>query len=124
MKNVWVLERFIDAEEMKATLARVEELLAVAETEEQVKVVTESIDAYKKRIAENPEGHWLGYEGKCDYKEFCYVAKEFLRRNNFPNAKLRVVKAQVADDSKYWTNYKNPVENEKVLRYLYATYRQ
>ena len=68
---------------------------------------------------ENPNGHWYGFEGKTNYKQFCDVAKAAIRRNY--GATFRVVEGEIEDDAKYWSGYKIVKVNSGVLRYLMAT---
>lgn len=120
MKNVWVLERFVSEEEIQARMADLQAMLANADKPEDKETLGQLIDAYGKHT----EGHWLGYVGRTNYRQWCWDAKDFIRRNKgteFGKAPLRVVKAQIEDDSKTWLDYTNAVVNEGVLRYLYAT---
>lgn len=123
MKNVWVLERFISREECQADIDEAYYLLALATTEAEKQACQQAIDALKKRRAEK-DGYWLGYIGRTNYKNWCWEAKDFIRRHKgteFGKAPLRVVKAQIEDDATTWLDYTNAVVNEGVLRYLYAT---
>ena len=122
MKKVWILETFYSREEMDKSYKSILELLDKANKEnnlEGIKAGEEMRDAYKKTLIANPNGRWAGFEGKTNYKEFCYCAKAALRRN--PNMKFRVVKAEIPDDAKYWIGYINPEVNEGVYKYLLAT---
>lgn len=77
------------------------------------------VENYKKQIEANPNGRWIGFDGKSIYSVFCNVAKETIRM--FPDSKFRVVEGEIEDDAKYWPGYKFVKENEGVLRYLMAT---
>ena len=116
MKTVWVLERKVPVEE---TMAHIKELREWNDSESDR--VAAKLEA---ELAENPDGYWLGYVGRSNYKDWCWDAKDFIRRHKgtkFGKAPLRVVKAQIPDNSKTWIDYTNAVVNEGVLRYLYAT---
>ena len=122
--NVWILERFIPTNE---TQKHIEELWtdynnADDETKPVIKMV---IGKLENKVEMFPKGYWLGYIGKHNYKDFCQESKDFMRRhkNDLLQTGIRVVKANIKNDSKYWTGYKNPVVNDGVTRYLYATYR-
>ena len=120
MKNVWVLERFVSKEESEARMAELQAMLANATKDEDRETLEQMISAYGKHI----EGHWTGYVGRTNYKQWCREAKDFILRHKgteFGKAPLRVVKAQIEDDSNTWFGYTNAVVNEGVLRYLYAT---
>lgn len=121
MKNVWVLEKFMDTEAIEKMIQQTEELLAKCETEEHIEIATKILESHKKTQKENPNGYWTGEEGKSRYKDFCHVAKEYMRRH--PDQKLRVVKAEIPEDAEYWLGYQNAVVNDGVMKYLYATYR-
>ena len=125
MKNVWILERFVPAEETKKSIANVYTMMEGCTEEETLAACREIITNLEKIQQENPKGYWLGYEGKSNYTEFCCRAKDFIRRNENTLVKsgIRVVKAQIKDDAKYWNGYKNAVVNDGVTRYLYATYK-
>ena len=124
MKTVYILEKFASAEETKASYDQMLEAITNANA---VSKISDSImsdiqaglDNYKRIMDENPNGHWYGFEGKEQYRSFIYVARDAIRRN--PNAKFRVVKAEIDSDATSWLGYKNPVTKENVLRFLYAT---
>lgn len=119
MKKVWVLEIWQTPEEVKRSFTEVLELL-----EELDGVDVEKAHAYAEAQIANPEGRWLGWEGKCNYRQFCDVAREALMRDkhNHKNSTFRVVEAEMPDDEHIWANNYNVVkENAGVLRYLYAT---
>lgn len=124
MKQVWILERFETREENLKSLQRMNENLEEAKAMGEEKFIVaweQTIENFKKTIEENPDGYWLGIEGKRNYKDFCYEAKDYMRRHKDDNKKLRVVKAEIEDNAKYWPGYQNPVVNEGVMRYLWAT---
>ena len=127
MKNVWILERWITREEMEQSIREMEKMLADCEANrpEAVDTAKELLAYNRKDLENNPDGRWLGYQGKSIYRQFCECAKETMRyfcgKNR--NEKFRVVKAEIPDDAKYWTGYKNPVENDRVMAYLWATYK-
>ena len=113
MKTVWVLEKYITeerAEEIRAELLEMAEELG----SDDQKIA----DIKNKQIA-----GWSGVVGRSVYKQFCEDAKERLwwGRQKQENDRFRVVKAEIADNSKVWTGYKNAVVNDGVMRYLYAT---
>lgn len=107
MKKVWILEGFITPELMKQWLDDDKKLL---ETKKRL----------RRAIEQYPDGYWSGYQGNVIYRQFCEVAREMLR-NMKNRMKFRVVTAEIEDNAKYWTEYRNPVENAEVLRYLMAT---
>ena len=122
MKKVWVLEKFVTIDERERHL---HELKAMALnndlTEDQKELAWKMVQAEQKRIEDFPQGEWVGWEGKSNYRQFCEVAQDCLRRYKGRNDQFRVVSAEVEDGAKYWTGYVNPVENKGVLRYLYVT---
>lgn len=121
----WILEGWINPERMQETLKQNEEMLAWAQgnnDKKGIEVARQMIEAYKARMEQNPDGYWCGYEGKSDYRTFCRMAQDTIRYMGRKHGmKFRAVKADIADDAKEWLGYKNPVENEGVTRYLYAT---
>ena len=123
MKKVWILEKFVSNEAMVKTLGELEKTLEESKgnlDEKGIEVMNKSIASYKKMIDENPEGMWIGWEGKSNYRQFCEVAKDALRRAD-KSWKFRVVEGEIEDNAKYWCNYKFVKVNESVLRYLMAT---
>lgn len=120
--KVWVLERFYSIEELQNQQADVYELGRFAETQEQLDTWAKVFDRYTELICNNSNGVWLGISGKTNYRQFCYEAKGILYRN--PNCRFRVVKAEIPFGSDTWLGYIDPVVNDKVLRYLYATLQQ
>ena len=123
MKKVWILEKFESNEAMVKTLGELEKMLEESKgnlDEKDIESVNPLIDSYKKNIDENPEGIWIGWEGKSIYRQFCDVAKAALRRAD-KSWKFRVVEGEIEDNAQYWCDYKFVKENEGVLRYLMAT---
>ena len=123
MKKVWVLEKFESNEMMIKTLANLEQTFNEYMSnldEKGIDSMIQTISSYKKMIAENPKGMWLGWEGKISYRQFCEVAKSSLRRA--PSSyKFRVIEAEIENNAKYWGGYKFVKENDAVLRYLMST---
>lgn len=126
MAKVWILERYITAEDMKKSIDDLSEMYKVAEAKEDatdranaIKLVDEMIECERKTLDKNPNGYWLAYQGKTNYRTFCEVAKETMR--NLYGSEFRVGKADIEDNSWTWVGYKNFVQNDGVLRYLYAT---
>ena len=123
MKKVWILEKFESNEMMVKTLGELEQMFEENKSNFDAKGVesmNQTIASHKKRIEENPEGMWIGWEGKTIYRQFCDVAKAALRRAD-KSWKFRVVEGEIEDDAQYWLGYKFVKENEGVLRYLMAT---
>lgn len=121
MKKVWILERFATHEEMTRDLKSYEEMFKELKVNhsDKVKDFELFISQFKKTIEENPNGRWVGFDGKTNYRTFCDVARSSIRIS--PKAKFRVVEAEIRDDAKSWVGYKFVKENEGVLRYLMAT---
>lgn len=115
MKKVWVLEKLETVEEMRETINRLADMAEAGD-----EMADELFTRLMKDLLDNPNGKWHGYCGKLNYKDFCWDAKDTIRRAE-KGTKFRVVKAEIENDAKYWTNYVNAVENEGVLKYLYAT---
>ena len=123
MKKVWVLEKFESNEMMVKVLGEMEQIFEESKgklDEKGVESINQAIASYKKMIDENPEGTWIGWEGKSIYRQFCEVAKDALRRAD-KSWKFRVVEGEIEDNAKYWCGYKFVKENEGVLKYLMAT---
>lgn len=123
MKKVWILEKFESNEKMIKNLGELEQALEENKgnfDEKGIESMNQAIASYKKRIEENPEGMWIGWEGKSIYRQFCDVAKAALRRAD-KSWKFRVVEGEIEDNAQYWRGYKFVKENEGVLRYLMAT---
>lgn len=122
MKKVWILESYIGKEEMKKSEDDVMDMIAFYEEKGEpdfVKTCKELLEQVQKKHSENPDGYWLGYQGKTNYKVFCRESQQTMR--NLKGRKFRVLKAEIEDDAQVWSGYVNGVENEGVLRYLYAT---
>lgn len=120
MKKVWVLEGFYSNEEMEKDFRGWLECLdkAIASGDEKGRETVEQIlTLTRKNINENPEGEWVGYEGKTNYKQFCDCAINALKAMS-DKKKFRVVEAEIEDEAQYWNGYKVVKENEGVLRYL------
>jgi len=122
MKKVWILEKWINRNDCEDTLNRFKEMFATELANDET--CSKTITRLSNYLAD-PEfkGYWFGYEGKSKYSDFCDVAVDFIRRHKADNYKLRVVSAYIEDDAKYWAGYKNPTENEGVLKYLYVQAR-
>ena len=125
-KKIWILEGYITPERMQKSLQDDKDLLEWAKEhgdEEQIETAKKMIAAYEKKMAEHPEGYWLGYVGRIKYGEFCWDAKDTLRWGKKDDMKFRVLKADIInpDKGRWPGNYENGVENPGVLRYLYAT---
>lgn len=124
MKKVWILEKFVTAEEQIKHYTEYKAMVENARnnsemTDEQIAQLEQSVAAYKKVVDENPDGRWYGFEGKAIYRQFCDVAKAAIRRN--PEGKFRVVEGEIEDNAKYWIGYKMVKVNDGVFRYLMAT---
>lgn len=123
MKKVWILEKFESNEMMVKTLGELEQMFEESKDnldEKGIESMNQTITSYKKMIEENPEGMWIGWEGKSIYRQFCDVAKAALRRAD-KSWKFRVVEGEIEDNAQYWCGYKFVKENEGALRYLMAT---
>lgn len=123
MKKVWILEKFESNEMMVKTLGELEQMFEESKdklNEKGIESMNRTITSQKKMIEENPEGMWIGWEGKSIYRQFCDVAKAALRRAD-KSWKFRVVEGEIEDNVQYWCGYKFVKENEGVLRYLMAT---
>lgn len=123
MKKVWILEKFESNEAMVKTLSNFEQMFEEGKDkldEKGIESAIQTIASQKKMIEENPEGMWIGWEGKSIYRQFCDVAKAALRRAD-KSWKFRVVEGEIEDNAQYWCGYKFVKENEGVLRYLMAT---
>ena len=123
MKKVWILEKFESNEMMVKTIGELEQMFEESKDkldERCIESMNRTIAYQKKMIEENPEGMWIGCEGKSIYHQFCDVAKAALRRAD-KSWKFRVVEGEIDDNARYWCGYKFVKENEGVLRYLMAT---
>lgn len=125
MKKVWVLERLVPVEETKKSI---KDCKAMLETEDaDAKEMAEQVIAkLEQSIKDYPDGYWLGYVGKSNYRDFCMEAKDFMQRHKDDLLKtgVRAVKADIQDGAKYWVGYKNGIVNDGVTKYLYATYKE
>lgn len=124
MKKVWILEKFVSREEMLNNHEEMKKMIEFAKskddcTDEVISSLIDSTAKYAQRIIDNPDGIWIGLEGKVIYRQFCDVAKSAIHRN--PEFKFRVVEAEIEDGAKYWVGYKMTKVNDGVLRYLLAT---
>ena len=123
MKKVWILEKFESNEAMVKALGELEQMFEESKgnlDEKSIESMNRTIASHKKMIEENPEGMWIGWEGKSIYRQFCEVAKDALRRAD-KSWKFRVVEGEIEDNAKYWCGYKIVKVNEGVFRYLMAT---
>ena len=123
MKKVWILEKFESNEAMVKSLSELEQLFEESKDnfdEKGIESMNKTIASHKKMIEENPEGMWIGWEGKSIYSQFCEVAKDALRRAD-KSWKFRVVEGEIEDNAQYWCGYKFVKVNEGVLKYLLAT---
>lgn len=120
MKYVWVLEKYQTADKLREMIKDFDDGSFNKEFSEEVrKTFGEASLKLHEALAKNPDGRWVGWQGKTNYKQFCEVAKASL--NSSPKDKYRVVKAELDDDAEYWVGYKNGVINEGVMKYLWAT---
>ena len=123
MKTVWILEKWKSPEFMRQTINEFASTLEDEKDEEFIKSTKKIVASLEQELKDNPDGVWTGIVGKTVYKQFCIDAKDDLRywKKKDKNMQFRVVKAEIEDNAKYWLGYVNPVENNRVLRYLYAT---
>ena len=101
MKKVWILEKFESNEMMVKTLGELEQMFEESKDnldEKGIESMNQTIASYKKMIEENPEGMWIGWEGKSIYRQFCDVAKAALRRAD-KSWKFRVVEGEIEDNA-------------------------
>lgn len=122
--KVWILERFVPTEETKNSIEQIKEIKANTLDVEVIKICEKLLNSHRETLEKHPNGYWLGYVGKHDYSAFCRNAREFMQQSELVKSGVRVVEAQVEDNARYWAGYKNAVVNEKVTRYLYATYKK
>ena len=83
MKKVWILEKFESNEAMVKALGELEKAFEEIKCnldEKGIESMSKTIASHKKMIDENPEGMWIGCEGKSIYRQFCEVAKDSIRR--------------------------------------------
>lgn len=121
--KIWVLEGFITRERLEEAIEEAKAMRnAIAEDSEHIEAADMLLSIAKRNLDEHPDGYWLGYQGKLNYKVFCWEAKQTMRNLKDRHMKWRVLKAELPDDAKTWVKrYTNGVENDGVLRYLYAT---
>lgn len=123
--KVWILEAFASKEKMEADLAKFKEMRDETKKDEAQKHLWDTadmiVDTHEKLLAEYPDGHWYGIDGKIKYKHFCESARQAINRNKGKGMKFRVMEAEIADHAETWVGYRNAVENEGVLKYLLAT---
>lgn len=119
MKKVWILEKFISREECEKMIEEFSNILNTADN----KIIAEDYEKVlhnlNKKIEDNPDGYWSGFEGKSNYKDFCFTARQAIRRQ--PTFKFRVIEAEIPDDANYWIGYNINKVNDGVYRYLMAT---
>lgn len=121
MKKIWILEGYITRERMIESVKEAEEMLKNV-APEHVETAREMLAAQKKSLAENPEGYWLAYQGRTNYNVFCNDSRQTMRNLKERKMKWRVLKAEISETAKYWPGqYVNGIENDGVMRYLYAT---
>lgn len=121
MKKIWILEGYITRERMIESVKEAEETLKNV-APEHVETAREMLAAQKKRLAENPEGYWFAYQGRTNYNVFCNDSRQTMRNLKERKMKWRVLKAEISETAKYWPGqYVNGIENDGVMRYLYAT---
>lgn len=123
MKKIWILEGYITRERLEECLEEAKAMKAkLPENSEHIETANELIRIHENSIEKYPNGYWLGYQGKINYNDFCYEAKRTMKNLKDRKMKWRVLKAEIPEDAKYWVNqYVNGIENDGVLRYLYAT---
>lgn len=127
MTKVWILERFINPEQMQRDLESTIETLEIEKAKEEreeafIAALERIIIKHKKRIKETPEGYWMGWEGKISYNSFKRIAIEAISRDKRQknNNKFRAVVALTKKGEKTWINYVNPTVNEAVTKYIYT----
>lgn len=81
MRKVWILEKFVSAEEMAKSYEDMRVMIEMAKegdkfSKEEIESLDGGLANYKKVIDENPNGRWCGFEGKIVYRQFCDVAKQ------------------------------------------------
>lgn len=78
MKKVWILEKFESNEMMVKTLGELEQMFEENKSNFDAKGIesmNQTIASHKKRIEENPEGMWIGWEGKSFIVSFVMLQK-------------------------------------------------
>lgn len=129
MKKVWIMEKFISAEVMQKEIEDMEKILSNVDTmyaneadrQNAIDAAVKVRATIKEKLNDNPDGYWCGWEGKSDYRTFCRRAQEDMRYEHNRGERFRVGTAEINDNADTWLGYKNFTENDKVLRYLYAT---
>lgn len=123
MKKIWVLEKFITTDMMKATMNKLMQDKDNAISENDRLASMKILDVYTDFVEKNPDGCWLAHRGKCNYTDFCQVAREDMRKmlNQKKKVQWRVIEGQIEDDSTTWSNYEVVKVNERVFKYLWAT---
>lgn len=120
MQKIWILECLYTPEEMQKDLALYEKMLDtddIKNNEESLELTKKMLENTKQMIAENPNGKWIGHQGKIIYRQFCECALETM--GYFKNKKqYRVVEALIEENSRYWLNYEVVKENPGVLKCL------
>ena len=106
---------------MEKDLQELYDMKEKAETTEQIDTCQEMIDIYQKKMDKNPEGYWLAYQGKTNYKQFCYCAHETLQNMRKQKMQWRVVEGAIEDKAQTWAGYETIKENTGVMKYLWAT---
>lgn len=67
MKKVWILEKLYTPEETKKSITKMEEMLKDIRnnpeaTAEGISCMENTLSTLKQRLADFPEGYWLGYQ--------------------------------------------------------------
>lgn len=121
MKKVWVLEGLVTKQQMEEDLKSFQDMRTKATTKIEIESCDTMIRLQEYRIDKYPEGRWLAYQGKTNYKQFCYDSKQTLRNMKKHNMQWRVVEGAIQDNATTWVGYKITKENEGVMKYLWAT---
>lgn len=131
MKKVWILEKYTSKKEMESQIPGMHELTKFAKEsgspESVIQQFEEAAEKFAAKVAALPDdgGEWGGWEGKTNYKTFCYTAREAIIRDKKRYGKqkhqFRVVEAEIEDDAESWLHYNFIRVNDGVTRYLYAT---
>ena len=118
MKKVWILEGLYTKDEMLSTIKEYTELRDSGQftDSEHIDALNKAISRITEALNENPNGKWLGYQGKIIWKQFCECALETM--TYLKHKKFRVVEALIPDDATNWNGYTVVRENEGALRYL------
>lgn len=122
MKKVWVLEKFRTHDDLVANIEHGLEIAdaVVLDKPDEAEHAQEFIAKLKQIADKHPDGMWVGWQGKTNYKQFCECAKESLRLAK-PGDKFRVVEGQIKDSATTWVGYTVVKQNDGVLQYLMAT---